>query len=260
MHALITGASSGIGEALAVAFAREGYDLTLVARRAQELERVAASIPRARGDGRRVHVIAFDLAGVDPLKELMSRARDSNGPLDVLVNNAGLSLVGHTHEISDEQADQVMRVNLLAPLDLMRHALGPMVERGSGTVVNVASVSALAPTPYSFHYNAAKAGLAAASESLWEEARRRGVHVLTVYPGPVKTALLERAMAKMPKNTPRNLEGTTTELAERILEAMRSRRARLVYPRPYAVTRMLPGISRWALDRFFPEIASDSHV
>src|SRR5262245_33673601 len=117
MHALITGASSGIGEALARSLAADGYDLTLVARRERELHRVATSLSA------RVTTIAADLGETGKLSGIVDRAINERGPIDVLVNNAGITIVDRTHEIDPDRAEELLRINLTAPLLLVRHVM-----------------------------------------------------------------------------------------------------------------------------------------
>jgi short-subunit dehydrogenase len=248
MHALVTGASSGIGAAIARALANAGYELTLVARRRGLLSEIGAD------SGARI--VPFDLSEIERLPALVAEAVAARGPIDVLVNNAGATMVEHTDLVDAEEAERLMRVNLLAPLALTRLVIPSMKERRVGTIVDIASVNAFAPTPYSFHYNASKAGLAAASESLRAEMRPYGLHVMTVYPGPIRTPLLERASARVPVSMPTFAIGTPEGLARRIVRGIERRRDRIVYPRLFAITRALPNASRWSIEHFFPRLAS----
>jgi short-subunit dehydrogenase len=245
MHALVTGTSSGIGAAIAKALAAAGYDLTLVARRAQPV------LP-----GVRSRAVAYDLADTDGLTRLVDEAVAALGEIDVLVNNAGVTLVEHTDRTRAEDAERLLRVNLLAPLALTRLVLPSMKARGAGTIVDIASVNALAPTPYSYHYNAAKAGLAAASEGLRAELKGTGVHVMTVYPGPVRTPLLASATAKIAVSVPDFAAGSPDELAARVVRGIRRRDARVMYPRLYSVTELIPRTVRWSIGRFYPKLAA----
>ncbi len=248
MHALVTGASSGIGEAIARALAAEGYDLTLVARRENELARVVASLGAVRAEP-----LVADLGDLDAIEGVLQRAEAKLGPVDVLVNNAGSQIVAPTEEVSPADGERLLTLNIFAPFRLTRAALAGMLERKRGTIVDISSLSALAPTPGMFHYSASKAALAAASESLRAEVKGRGVHVLTVYPGPVKTAMADAAIARYDKDPMGRLPlGSTDELARMVVTAIRRRRARVIYPRAYTVARMFPSLTRWAVDTFSP--------
>jgi short-subunit dehydrogenase len=248
MHALVTGASSGIGEAIARALGASGHDLTLVARRAAELDRVAAGI-----SGVRIEKIAADLGDLDGLAGLVERATSALGPIDILVNNAGSQIVAPTEDISVEDGEKLLRLNVFAAFRLTRAVLPDMLARRAGTIVDISSLSALAPTPGMFHYSASKAAIAAGSESLRAEVKKRGVHVVTVYPGPVKTAMADAAIARYAKDPMGALPiGTVDVLARLILRAIARRHARVIYPRTYAVARMFPSLTRWAVDTFSP--------
>lgn len=249
MHVLLTGASSGIGEGMAKVFAEAGYDLTLVARREAELARVATSLP----SGVRAEVRPRDVTQLDALDALVEEAEAALGPIDVLVNNAGVQIVAPTESVDPARGEQLFTVNVFAPFRLTHAALRRMIPRRKGTIVDVASLSALAPTPGMFHYSASKSALAAASESLRAEVKAHGVHVVTVYPGPITTPMAENAIAAYAEDPTRGLPiGDTRTLARRVLAAVEKKRARVIYPRSYGVARMFPGITRVVMDRFSP--------
>lgn len=250
MHALVTGASSGIGEALAARLADAGYDLTLVARREAALERVAAGLPSSR----RSHIEVADVANLEGLASVVARAEAALGPVDALINNAGVQIVAPTEEVDPAEGEKLLTVNVLAPLRLTLTVLDGMLERGKGVIVDISSLAGLAPTPGMYHYNASKAAIAAASESLRAEVADRGVHVVTVYPGPVKTAMADAALARYADSkTAQGLPtGTPDELAHKIVTAMHDGTPRIIYPSSYAAARHFPALTRWVLDRFSP--------
>lgn len=253
MHALVTGASAGIGEAIAKRLAAAGYDLTLVARREAELERVASEL----GGTVNARCLVADLSAVDSLAELVDTAEEALGPIDVLVNNAGIQVVGPTPEISAQDGERLLTVNVFAPFRLTLLLLPRMLERGQGTIVDIASLAALAPTLGMVHYSASKAALAAGSEALRAEVAPGGVHVVTVYPGPVETKMANAAVDRYAKDPTKGLPvGNTAALADRILVAIERRKARVIYPRVYAVARYFPGLTRWVMDRFSPRPTS----
>lgn len=252
MHIAITGASSGIGASLARELARHGHDLSLIARREDRLTALARELePRA------VAVIPWDLSDVKRATGWIAAAEDRLGPIDVLVNNAGVQIVSPTAAVDPDEGDALFAVDLLTPLRLTRAVLPAMIARRSGTIVDIASMAALAPTPGMTHYNAAKAGLAAASESLRGELRGTGVHVVTVYPGIIdSTAMAQSAMqkyesSKLLASFPR---GTEAELSRLVRVAIEKKHARVIYPRSGVLSRWFPGPTRWALDRFTPSL------
>ena len=249
MHIVITGASSGIGEALALAFATlPQARLTLVARRGRQLERVASSLPCP------THVIALDLSDPERATECLANATRRHGPIDVLINNAGIHCVGPTAEADEALSERTLAVNLRTPLQLIRAVLPEMTTRGSGTIINIASMAALAPTPGMTWYNASKAGLAAASEALRGELRHSGVEVLTVYPGIIQTEMATTVIKRYDASTLLSLQPQRTAdgLAGRVLRAFERREARLVYPAIYGLTRYFPTITRLMMDRLTP--------
>jgi short-subunit dehydrogenase len=251
MHVVVTGASSGIGEAIARRFAEDGADLTLVARRRERLETLAQSVDV------RAHVVTRDLTDVDAATDWLADAEEALGPIDVLVNNAGVQVVGETASIDVELGERSLRLNLFVPLRLTRTVLPSMVARGAGCIVDIASMAALAPTPGMTYYNAGKAGLAAASEALRGELRGSGVHVVTVYPGIIPdTDMGQNGLAAYHESTAVSMQptGTTAGLADRVFMAVRRRRARVIYPRGNALARYFPGTTRWVLDRFTPKL------
>ncbi|GMU58315.1 MAG: short-chain type dehydrogenase/reductase [Myxococcaceae bacterium] len=248
MHTVITGASSGIGEALVQELRRRGHRLTLVARRRALLEQLA------RGHEQDTHVVEADLSDVARATDWLGGAEAALGPVDVLINNAGVQIVGSTPTTRWEDGERLLRVDLHAPLKLTLTVLPGMLARRSGTIVDIASMAGLAPTPFMYFYNAAKAGLGAASESLRGELKGTGVHVLTVYPGPVRTAMESAArdaleLTAAARYTP---TGTTAGLARRIADGIERRRARIIYPRVYALSRHFPNLTRWLMDALTP--------
>jgi short-subunit dehydrogenase len=202
-------------------------------------------------------VIERDLSDLEGGVDWLDDAIDASGPVDVLVNNAGVQLIGHTANLDVEKGEATLRVNLLSPLRLTRAVLPGMIARRSGTIVDIASLAALAPTPGMTYYNASKAGLAAASEALRGELRGTGVHVVTVYPGVVATDMAEASLSRYGSNLALRMQprGTAEELAVLVRTAISGKRARVVYPRAYAPVRWLVPIVRWVVDRFAPPLA-----
>ena len=251
MHVLITGASSGIGEALAREYAAHGANLTLVARRKELLEQLAGTL---RALGVQVQVIAKDLSIPETATEILPEAERALGPIDVLVNNAGVQVIERWEKTDLARAEASLRTNLLTPMRLTHAVLPGMLARRSGAIVDVASVAGIAPTPYAAWYSASKGGLAAASEALHGELRGTGVSVLTVYPGPVHTSMGDKGAVSYGGGAATRWIpwGTTDVLARRIRKAVASKAARIIYPRAYWASRWFPGITRWLLDRVTP--------
>lgn len=183
--AVVTGASSGIGEELAAQLAARGYDLVLVARRRDRLESLAERLRNAHGAS--CAVIEADLARRAERDALAIRLTSEVSRLDVLVNNAGFGTHGFFRETDLDRELELIEVNCAALVHLTKAVLPGMLERKRGFVMNVASVAAFTPGPVMAMYYASKAFVLSLSEALWEECRGTGVHVSALCPGPVKT-------------------------------------------------------------------------
>lgn len=177
--ALVTGASSGLGEQFARQLSARGYDLVLVARREQRLQAIADELP---GDA---VVVSHDLAA-DP-GGLVDRVDELELEVDLLVNNAGFGTYGRIWEIEEGRDAELVRLNCEAVVVLTRAFLPPMLGRRRGGVIVVASTAGMQPLPYEATYAASKAFALSYTEALSEELRGTGVRALAVNPGPVPT-------------------------------------------------------------------------
>ncbi|MFP4298238.1 MAG: SDR family NAD(P)-dependent oxidoreductase [Spirulinaceae cyanobacterium] len=189
--ALITGASSGIGEAFAQQLAAEKQDLVLVARSQGKLEQLAQDL-QSRHEVQ-VTVISQDLTQSDGPTRIWEKIQEQGKTIDFLINNAGFGDYGRFVDNSRENQLNMIQVNILALVDLTTLFLPPMLERGKGQIINVSSIAAFQPLPYLAVYSATKAFVLHFSEALWGEYRDRGIEVLAVCPGPTKTNFFEIA-------------------------------------------------------------------
>lgn len=187
--ALVTGASSGIGEAFARELAKRKFALILVARRVDRLAALKDDLNEAAVD-----VLAADLGTEEGIDEVARRLQI--GGVSLLVNNAGLGHRGRVVEQTDANIARLARVNLEAPMRLSRAALGPMVSTKRGTLINVVSMGAFQPVPYLNVYAATKAGLLAFTEALADELEGTGVRVQALCPGNIPTGFQEIAGTK----------------------------------------------------------------
>lgn len=188
--ALVTGASAGIGQAFAERLARDGYDLTIVARSGERLDALAH---RLRGDhGVEVEVLAADLTqGLD-----VSRAegRIQEVPaLDLLVNNAGFGTYGRFADLPVEGEIAEINLNVVALVRLTRAALPRMIDRGAGGIINVSSMAGFQAAPFNATYGATKAYVTSFTEAIHEELRGTGVQVQALCPGFTRTEFQDRA-------------------------------------------------------------------
>ncbi|WP_163512365.1 SDR family NAD(P)-dependent oxidoreductase [Fodinicola acaciae] len=185
--ALVTGATAGIGAAFAKALAAGGYDLVLVARDRERLEKAATDL------GATHSVLVADLATDDGCALVEQRLSDVDNPVDLLVNNAGIGLRGAFRSNGLEAELRQLDLNVRAVLRLTHAALGPMVERRRGAIVNVSSVAGFATTAPGSTYGATKSWVTAFSESVHLSVRLKGVRVMALCPGYVRTEFHERA-------------------------------------------------------------------
>jgi short-subunit dehydrogenase len=189
--AVVTGASSGIGEALARRLARDGRHLVLVARRKDRLENIAREL--GTNHGVTVDVIAADLIRPGATEELVAEIGRRDLAIDWLVNNAGFGTVGRFDRIPVERELEEIRLNVGVLVELTGRCLPAMVARGKGVVMNIASMGGFAPGPYMATYAATKAFVLSFSEAIAAELRGTGVEVLCVCPGFTRTEFQDKA-------------------------------------------------------------------
>ena len=193
---LVTGASRGIGEAVARAFARRGAVVVLSSRKAEALESVAAAI---RGSGGRALVVQCNLGEPEAVERLYARIDEEAGRIDVVVNNAAANpFSGPVAETPEWAFDKTVAVNVKGTFLSCQQAVRRMVAAGSGSIVNVASVAAFAGLPNQAVYAMTKAAMVALTRSLAREVGRAGVRVNAVAPGVIRTRF-SRALTERPE-------------------------------------------------------------
>lgn len=189
--ALVTGASAGIGRDFAITLAERGFDLIVVARREGALRELAAQIQRSTGAT--VDVWTMDLARREERDALGARLGALGRSIDVLINNAGIGVHGWFHETDLDRELELVELNCAALTHVAKLVVPGMRARGSGRVVNVASVAAFPPGPLMAVYYASKAYALSFSDALAEELDGTGVTVTALCPGPVRTEFQERS-------------------------------------------------------------------
>lgn len=211
--AVITGAARGIGRAVAEAFAAEGADLALVTLKSP-LDELAESL-RARGA--RVEAFSGDVADAAFAKETVDRAMESFGKVDILVNNAGITRDGLLMRMSEEDFDEVIRVNLKGAFNMTKAAAARMVRARRGRIINVSSVVGQVGNAGQANYASSKAGLLGMTKSAARELAPRGITVNAVAPGFIETdmtaALPERAREEALKAIPLGRFGRAEDVA-----------------------------------------------
>jgi short-subunit dehydrogenase len=187
--ALITGASSGIGRAIAIRLAQEGLRVLLTARRMERLKALQSEI---KALGCEAVVIRADLEQENDRLALFYQSLDLGG-VDVLVNNAGFGWYGYFHEMPWDTVQSMLHLNVEAVMRLTQLYLPHMRARGSGHIINMGSIAGIFPNQGTVSYSASKAHMAAFSTALHRELRYSGVHVSLVLPGPVATEFFDQA-------------------------------------------------------------------
>lgn len=236
---LITGASAGIGAALAREFARHGHRLLLVARREEELEKLAASI--AEGGHARPHVIAADLGSSDGIARLSDEIETRRLTVAILVNNAGFGLLGDAATLDLHQQLAMIDLNNRALTDLTLRFL-PSIIRAKGGILNVASIAGFLPGPGMAVYHATKAYTVSLTEALHAELGPDGVKVCALCPGPVPTGFFGKA--GMPHDYfPRFLARSAERVAREGYEGFVGGHRIVVPGRPNRIMTLLPRLT-----------------
>jgi len=248
-HALVTGGSRGLGPYIARALVREGADVTLTARSADSLREVAEELA---GNSTRVYSIAADICDDGARRNLLAEAESALGPIDILINNAGIELIVPYTSLPPDRIEAMVDTNLVAPLILSRLVLERMIERGRGHVVMMSSLGGKKGSPYSATYAATKAGLIAWTNALRTELQGTGVSASVICPGFVSEAGM---FAVRSQKAPRVLGTSTPEaVARAVVRAIRRDVGEIIVnPGPVRLglvfEQLSPGFARWALGK-----------
>lgn len=209
--ALVTGASSGIGDALARVFAEKGFDLVISARREDRLTALADELSVD------VMTVACDLSTPEGIEKLIAATAETK--IDVLVNNAGIAYSGHFSGQRIDDIQNMTNLNIIAPTALCHHFIGRMIKQGAGRILNVASVASFQPVPSMSAYAATKAYVLSLTESLSEECRGSGVYITALCPGLTKTDMVEDVQGS---NVPEFLMSDPHDVAREGYDALMS--------------------------------------
>lgn len=251
--ALVTGASRGIGEAFARELAAQRSNLVVVARDAERLKHLAAELEAQHAVS--VEVVAADLVDPDDRGAVEARLSDPARPVDLLVNNAGFGTTGAFEQLAVDREDEEIQLNVTALVRLTHAVLPQMIERGSGTVLNVSSVAGVVPAPGSATYCATKSFVNTFTDSIHEELRGSGVTATAVLPGFTRTGFQDTASYDAERSIPGFAWLSAEEVARDGLAGAAAGRARVV-PGLYrfvvgAAGAVPPGILR----RFVAELS-----
>ena len=235
---IVTGASSGIGEATARQFGREGAKVVLAARRVDRLEALAQEIS-ALNTGAETLVVQADLSKLEDIQSLIRQTLDKFGRIDVLVNNAGfgrLDWLENLDPVKDIQSQ--FDVNVMGVIQTTRQALPVMIKQRSGHIINMCSMAGLVATPTYTIYAACKHAVHGFSEALRREVKPWGIDVSMIYPGGVVTEFASHAgiKRKTKATTPKALLLTAEQVGNAVVQLVRRPRAMWILPWPWSFT------------------------
>lgn len=231
---LVTGASSGLGEAIGLACAEAGHRVALTGRRLDRLEALEERIGRPE----QTLVMQSDIRDLEQIREMIARTRERFGRIDALVANAGVGYEETVAESTEEHLLHQVEVNLLGVIRPVREVLPEMLARGSGHILTISSVAADIPSPRGVIYAATKGGVSGFTEGLRREVEPQGLHVTTIQPGFIRTEMTAAVPLPMPP---------AAVVGRLVVNLLRRPRRRAVVPRYY-------GFGIWG-SRFAPRVA-----
>ncbi|HEV8589568.1 MAG TPA: SDR family oxidoreductase [Pyrinomonadaceae bacterium] len=230
---LITGASSGIGEAFARALAARGHNLLLVARSEDKLITLCSELGRVRS----IHCqyVALNLSKPDSAAQLFDETQKRGLDIDLLINNAGFGSMGDFATLDRDRELNMIDLNVHSLVELTHRFLRPMRERKTGAIINVASTAGFQPVPFMATYAATKAFVLSFSEALWEENRAYGIEVMALCPGVTETGFFEASQMQKP---PARTSQTPEEVVETALRGLKRRQSSIIsgWPNRFGVT------------------------
>lgn len=221
--ALITGASSGIGEVFARKLAQRGRNVLLVARSEDKLVTLCNEL--GRSNSIRAQYVALDLSTPEAPARLFEEAQKRGLSVDMLVNNAGFGSMGEFRKLDLARELNMIDLNVKSLVELTYRFLQPMLARKQGAIINVASTAAFQPVPYMATYAATKAFVLSFSEALWEENRPHGIEVMALCPGVTETNFFEAARGYKP---PARVSQTPEEVVDTALRGLARGRSHII--------------------------------
>ncbi|MDH7502694.1 MAG: SDR family NAD(P)-dependent oxidoreductase [Verrucomicrobiota bacterium] len=250
---LLTGASGGLGGFIARRFTELGVRLALAAHTTTDLEGACSVVGKGNGD---VHLFLADLRDAEQRRDLVKRVRDQVGPIEILINNAGVEFNSYYHELSESQINEVLTVNLASAMIVSRLVLPEMLERKRGHIVSVSSLAGKSGPAFQEPYAASKAGLVGFTMSLRATYRGTGVGASVVVPGFVETGIYTRLKTVAGRPAPTLLAPCHPDrVANAIVRAIQKNLPEVIinrYPmRPFlALAALSPSLGEWLTRRF----------
>jgi short-subunit dehydrogenase len=257
--AIITGASQGIGKATALLFSQKGYELTLVARDTNHLQALAQELQSL---GRTAPlIVAGDVKDPSQVQRMVENALEHYGHIDVLINNAGIFASGPVEQFSLNDWHEVIDTNLWGYIHTINALLPHLLERRSGTIINISSIGGKVPTPYLVPYCTSKFAVTGLTETLQAELKPKGIHVGGIYPNLIKSSFLERAVfrGKDEQDLQRRREQLNNilknpvvekpeDVAKAIWDAVKHQKSEVVVGSAnlsQAIYRLFPDLTKW---------------
>jgi len=183
-NALITGAGKGIGKAIAIALAKEGVNVGLLARTQSDLDKLALELKEF---GVKISTVTADVSDINSINIAVEKVQSELGFIDILINNAGIGKFAKFLELEPNAWEEIIKINLLGPYYVTRAVVPQMIENQTGDIINISSSSALSPAAVTSAYSASKAGLIAMSTSLMQEMRKHNIRVTSLTPSTTAT-------------------------------------------------------------------------
>jgi len=183
-NALITGAGKGIGKAIAIALAKEGVNVGLLARTQSDLDKLALELKEF---GVKISTVTADVSDINSINIAVEKVQSDLGSIDILINNAGIGKFAKFLELEPNAWEEIIKINLLGPYYVTRAVVPQMIENQTGDIINISSSSALSPAAVTSAYSASKAGLIAMSTSLMQEMRKHNIRVTSLTPSTTAT-------------------------------------------------------------------------
>ena len=264
LKVLITGASSGIGRALAFEFAEKGAKLTLASRKLDSLRRVVEEIKSSCPDAQQPLIARCDVTSKRDVKRFVMNSAHLFGGIDVFINNAGMGVYGDSEFTSLEDFRSVMEVNFFGAVQCIQEVLPLMIRRGKGLIVNITSVAAKHGVPYLGAYGASKAALAVFSQSLRAELSESGVSIMIVYPGYTQTDFFRNEKKVGCARRPQGPFASPKKVALAIVKAVESEKRNLVLSiegRALAISQSIfPGLVEKSMKRIACQLKDKQEV
>jgi short-subunit dehydrogenase len=245
---LITGASSGIGRAIALLLAEQGTRLILVARDEAKLQNVVNEIISSCPEIPAPIIFFCDVSDINQVKQMVKDCIDLTGGIDILINNAGIGIYGEFFLYSERDFHQIMDVNFFGAVHCVQEILPHMVMKGKGKIINIASLAAIHGIPYLSAYGSSKAALAVFSQSLQAELYNTGIQVKVIYPGYTDTEFFAKEKKVGKAKRPKSRYEPPQEVARKILKSINKSNGSHVYTLKGKLLSILHAFSPGLLD------------